>query len=72
MLGHYVQELGLLPLERAIHKMTGGPARALKLRDRGRLALGYRADVTLSIPRIFASRRPMMRRIDIPAGRAPR
>jgi N-acyl-D-amino-acid deacylase len=56
VLGHYVQELGLLPLERAIHKMTGGPARALRLRDRGRLAPGCRADVTLFDPDDFHER----------------
>src|SRR5262245_46072289 len=35
VIGHYVGELGLLPLELAVHKMTGASARALKLRDRG-------------------------------------
>lgn len=29
VLGHYVRDLGLLPLERAVYKMTGGPANAL-------------------------------------------
>ena len=32
VLSHYVHELNLLPLELAIHKMTGATARALKLR----------------------------------------
>jgi N-acyl-D-amino-acid deacylase len=45
--------MGLLPLERAIHKMTGGPARALRLKDRGLLKPGYRADLTLFNPREF-------------------
>jgi N-acyl-D-amino-acid deacylase len=53
VLGHYVRDMGLLPLERAIHKMTGGPARALRLRDRGLLKPGYRADLTLFNPREF-------------------
>jgi N-acyl-D-amino-acid deacylase len=53
VLGHYVRDMGLLPLERAIHKMTGGPARALKLRDRGLLKPGYRADLTLFNPQEF-------------------
>ncbi len=47
IIGHYVGELGLLPLELAVHKMTGATARALKLRDRGLLREGYRADVTI-------------------------
>ncbi len=40
-------ELGVLPLELAIHKMTGATARALKLADRGLLQLGYRADIAI-------------------------
>ncbi len=56
VLGHYAGELGLLPLERAIHKMTGGPARALKLKDRGLLKAGWRADVTLFDPADFHER----------------
>ncbi len=56
VLGHYVGELGLLPLERAIHKMTGGPARALKLKDRGLLKAGWRADLALFDPADFKER----------------
>ena len=37
---HYVRERGALPLELAIHKMTGATARALKLKDRGLLKRG--------------------------------
>jgi N-acyl-D-amino-acid deacylase len=33
--------------------MTGGPARALRLRDRGLLKPGYRGDVTLFNPAEF-------------------
>ena len=40
IIGHYVRERGLLPLEAAIHKMTGATARALKLADRGLLQAG--------------------------------
>ena len=53
VLGHYVRDMGLLPLEQAIYKMTGGPARALRLKDRGLLKPGYRADVTLFNPLEF-------------------
>src|SRR5262249_25619109 len=56
IIGHYVHELGLLPLETAIHKMTGAPARALGLRDRGLLKPGWRADVTLFDPADFRDR----------------
>ena len=56
IIGHYVGELGLLPLELAIHKMTGATARALKLKDRGLLKEGYRADVTIFDPADFRDR----------------
>ena len=56
IIGHYVGAERLLPLEQAVHKMTGGPARALKLKDRGLLAEGYRADVAIFDPADFRDR----------------
>jgi N-acyl-D-amino-acid deacylase len=53
---HYVRERGALPLELAIHKMTGATARALKLSDRGLLKEGYRADVAIFDPDDFRDR----------------
>jgi N-acyl-D-amino-acid deacylase len=53
IIGHYVGELDLIPLELAVHKMTGAAARALKLADRGLLQQGYRADVTIFDPADF-------------------
>jgi N-acyl-D-amino-acid deacylase len=53
IISRYVRDERLIPLEQAIHKMTGGTARALKLRDRGLLREGYRADVTLFDPEDF-------------------
>jgi N-acyl-D-amino-acid deacylase len=53
IIGRYVHDEGLMPLEQAIYKMTGGAARALKLRDRGLLKEGYRADVTVFDPDDF-------------------
>jgi N-acyl-D-amino-acid deacylase len=53
---HYVRERGTLPLELAIHKMTGATARALKLKDRGLLKEGYRADVAIFDPEDFRDR----------------
>jgi len=53
IIGRYVHDERLIPLEQAIYKMTGGPAKALKLRDRGRLKEGYRADVTVFDPNDF-------------------
>jgi N-acyl-D-amino-acid deacylase len=56
VIGHYVKDQKLLPLEAAIHKMTGATARALKLRDRGLIRAGYRADLTLFDPDDFSDR----------------
>jgi N-acyl-D-amino-acid deacylase len=56
IIDHYVGELGLIPLELAIHKMTGATARALKLKDRGLLREGYCADVTIFDPTDFRDR----------------
>jgi N-acyl-D-amino-acid deacylase len=53
IIDHYVREKAVLPLEAAIHKMTGATARALKLKDRGLLRQGYRADVTIFDPADF-------------------
>ena len=50
VLGHYVREEKLLPLETAIHKMTGLPAANLGLADRGRIAPGYVADLVVFDP----------------------
>ncbi len=56
VLHHYVRERRALPLELAIHKMTGATARALKLKDRGLLRDGYAADVTIFDPADFRDR----------------
>jgi N-acyl-D-amino-acid deacylase len=53
VLSHYANELGLIPIETAVHKMTGATARALKLADRGLLRVGYCADVTVFDPADF-------------------
>jgi N-acyl-D-amino-acid deacylase len=53
VIGRYVHEEGLIPLEKAVHKMTGGTARALKLRDRGLLKEGWRADIAIFDPAEF-------------------
>ncbi|HUX25602.1 MAG TPA: amidohydrolase family protein, partial [Burkholderiales bacterium] len=47
VLGHYCRDLGLFPLETAIHKMTGLTARNFGLKERGLLQPGYWADITI-------------------------
>jgi N-acyl-D-aspartate/D-glutamate deacylase len=56
VIGHYVGEERLLPLEAAVHKMTGATARALRLADRGLLREGYCADVAIFDPDDFTDR----------------
>jgi N-acyl-D-amino-acid deacylase len=50
VLGKYVREDHVLPLEAAIHKMTMMPAEQLGLKDRGRIAKGYIADLAVFDP----------------------
>ena len=50
VLGHYARDLGIFDLETAIHKMTGLTARRFGLIDRGKLAEGAFADVTVFDP----------------------
>jgi len=53
IISRYVGDEQLLPLEAAIHKMTGATAKALKLRDRGLIKEGWRADVAIFDPDDF-------------------
>jgi N-acyl-D-aspartate/D-glutamate deacylase len=50
VLGRYVREKRLLRLEEAVHKMTGKPARKLRLDRRGEIKEGYFADVVVFDP----------------------
>ncbi len=47
ILGHYVRELKVLPLEEAIRKMTSLPAQRMGLADRGIIKEGNVADITI-------------------------
>ncbi len=46
----YSMEMGLMPLEAMIHKMTSRPAERIGLNDRGVLAKGMAADVVVFDP----------------------
>jgi dihydroorotase/N-acyl-D-amino-acid deacylase len=54
-LGHCARELGWLTLPEAIRKITSLPADRMGLRDRGRLAVGCRADLVCFDPQQIAS-----------------
>ena len=56
VLGHYVRERKALTMADAIHKMTAFPASRVGLRDRGMLAAGHAADVTVFDPRTVRDR----------------
>jgi N-acyl-D-amino-acid deacylase len=56
IIDHYVRARRVLPLEGAIHKMTGATAKVLKLKDRGILCEGFRADVAVFDPADFRDR----------------
>lgn len=50
LLSRYVREQGVLTLEEAVWKMTGFPAQRMGFKDRGRIAKGLAADVTVFDP----------------------
>src|SRR3989441_429184 len=56
ILGKYVRDEKLMPLEFAIHKMTGLPASNIGLNERGLLREGYFADITIFDPKTVIDR----------------
>ena len=66
LLGNWVRERGVLPLEKAVHKLTGEPASIFRFEDRGVLREGAWADVTVFDPMTVAPG-PIRRVRDFPA-----
>ncbi len=56
ILGKYVREERVIPLEDAIRKMTSAVAARLSIRDRGLLREGFHADVVVFDPETIADR----------------
>jgi N-acyl-D-amino-acid deacylase len=56
VLARYVREKRVLSLEHAVHKMTGKPARKLRLDRRGELREGYFADLVVFDPTTIRDR----------------
>ena len=50
LLGRYVRDEGIIPLEEAVRKLSALPARNLGLEGRGQLRAGYYADVAIFDP----------------------
>lgn len=65
--GHWVREVGIMPLEQAVHRLTGRQADIYRIPDRGRLTPGAWADLMLFDPATVA-RAPNRRVHDLPAG----
>ena len=66
LLGKWVRERGVLPLEKAVHKLTGEPAAIFGFVDRGVLEPGAHADVCVFDPEAVAPG-PIRRVRDFPA-----
>ncbi len=67
LLGQWVRERGVMPLERAVHKLSGEPARVYGLTDRGTVEVGKAADLVVFDPSTVAPG-PLHRVRDFPAG----
>ena len=67
VLGEAVRDRGLLSIEEAVEMMTDRPARHYGLRQRGRVAPGWHADLWSSTPPRWRASRPVVRR-DLPGG----
>jgi N-acyl-D-amino-acid deacylase len=67
LLGGWVRDRQAVTLERAVWRLTGQPAQALGLRDRGRIAPGWIADLVAFNPATVACGQ-LERVADLPAG----
>ena len=68
VLGHYVRDVGLFPLEEAVRKMTSLPAARFSLEGRGKLAVGGFADLVLFDPATIGDTATYAAPIAAPAG----
>jgi N-acyl-D-aspartate/D-glutamate deacylase len=67
VLGEVVRDRGLLSIEEAVRMMTDRPARHYGLKERGRVAEGWIADLVVFDPDTVASK-PSEVRTDLPGG----
>ncbi len=67
LLSHWVRETGVLTVEEAVRVLTSRSAELFGIHDRGRLALGFAADVTVFDPDTVGC--SALRRVhDLPTG----
>jgi N-acyl-D-aspartate/D-glutamate deacylase len=67
LLGYWVREKGVLPLEKAIQGMTGTPAKVFGIKERGLLKPGYWADIVVYDPKMIMDN-PKRLVYDLPGG----
>jgi N-acyl-D-amino-acid deacylase len=68
LLGHWVRERQALTIEHAVMRLTSEPARLLGITDRGQLAPGLAADITIFDPDTVGSDERAHKRFDLPGG----
>jgi len=66
LLGNWVRGRGVMPLERAVHKLTAEPAGVYGLADRGVVEVGRKADLVVFDPATVGPG-PLRRVVDFPA-----
>jgi N-acyl-D-aspartate/D-glutamate deacylase len=67
VLGHWVRDRHLMPVEQAVHKLTAEAANLFGIRERGTIAAGMHADLLLFDPKTVG-RGPSKRVFDLPSG----
>ncbi|MEO7336263.1 MAG: amidohydrolase family protein [Caldimonas sp.] len=69
LMGHWSRDVGAMPLEEAVRRLTSHPADVFGMRERGRIAPGLAADLLLFDP-ATVDRGPTKRVHDLPGGAA--
>lgn len=68
VLGRFVRENNVMPLEEAIYKMTSKPVSVFKIEDRGELKEGKKADIVILNPETIIDKSTFIEPIQYPEG----